>query len=117
MTSRLTLPAAPQSIRLVPASDKSAVAKAFAEGVAYAERAAKVDQKGRPLHRFDALVEYAGARLGTVSVETPQPLPESVPLGAVYQPVGQTSLTVANARDAFDLRITLHVEGYEPVKG
>jgi len=117
MSATVTIPVTPQAVRFVPASDQSRAARQYAEGVSYADRAAKVDEKNRPLHRFDALVELSGARLGTVAVESPTPLPDDLPLGVVFTPTGQApTLTLSNNRQGFDLRASLRIEGYEPVK-
>ena len=116
MAGSISIPVAAQSVKFVPESDTSRMAKVWEPGKSFAERASKVDAKGRPLHQFAALVEVAGARLGSVMVESPIPLPDSLGLGVVFQGTGTASLAVSNNSDGFDLRTRLTLEGFEPTK-
>lgn len=117
MATSLVIPVAAQAVRFVPESDEAREARVWEDGKAYAERARKTDSKGRGLFQFTALVELNGVRIGSIGVESPQALPETVALGTVFQGSGgSASLTVSNNRDGFDLKSRLLIDGFEPAK-
>ncbi|MEA9984940.1 hypothetical protein [Subtercola sp. RTI3] len=73
----------------------------------------KLDAKGRALYKFTAGVALNGVRIGDVSIETPQLLPEMVPLGMVLTGAGDfAELRVRNQRDAFDLSVTVFLDSF-----
>ncbi len=116
MANSITMPIPSQTLRFVPESEASRESKVWEEGKAYGDRATKKDEKGRALHQFSALVDVGGIRLGVITVVSPQQLPESIPLGAVFHGSGAASLTVGNNRQGFDLNARLSLEAFEAPK-
>jgi hypothetical protein len=112
----VTLPVLPTNVQVVLASIESRPAKIYVEGVAFADREPVKDEKNRELQKFDALVAISGIMLGTVTVESPTGLPESIPLGAIFQPQGTCLLRVSIAQDGFNLKTVLRIEGLEPAR-
>ncbi|MCL2464333.1 MAG: hypothetical protein FWF28_04595 [Micrococcales bacterium] len=113
MTARLAISVPGSSIRFVPQAAESRQKYAYVDGKRSDTPA--TDSKGRALQGFAATVELAGDRF-SAQVAAPTPLPSPAPLGTVFQGTGGAVLAISNQRDAFDLRVSLQLDGFEPAK-
>jgi hypothetical protein len=116
MANSISMPVPAQRLRFVAESQSSRESKVWEDGKAYGDRATKKDAKGRALQQFSALVDLSGTRLGVITVESPTPLPEDMPLGVVFQGAGTAVLTIGNNRQGLDLNTRLALEGFEAPK-
>jgi len=113
MTSKITLKVPGNTVRFVPTAVESRAKAVYQNGLR-TDRT-QTDEKGRTLFGFAATVELGGERFAA-QMTSPTPLPEALPLGVVFVGVGTAALTVLNQREAFDLRVGVAVEDYEPAK-
>ncbi|MFV4912181.1 hypothetical protein PFZ49_01105 [Microbacterium lacticum] len=111
MANSITIPAPADSVLLVPAGNAPRAQFVYADGKR--TDVPRTNPQGQPLYGFDALAQFDGLDLGTVRVVSPAETLPALGFGSVLHGVGSAVLTVANQRDAFDLRITVVLDGIE----